>query len=124
MFNDKKIDFRDCDIRIDYKSAEEIIKILYERLDESNKALEKIKDMGFYISIFSCRTSKEVFKHLIDRVEQARKIEEYMEEHNLIFDEILIRDKPVASYYIGDEAIGFRGNWVDTINELEELEKS
>ena len=93
-----------------------------ELIDGAKEALEKIKDMGFYISIFSCRTSKEVFKHLIDRVEQVRKIEEYMKEHNLIYDEILMRDKPVANYYIGDEAIGFRGNWEETINELEELE--
>ena len=92
-----------------------------EPIDGIKEALEKIKNMGFYISIFSCRASKEVFKNLIDRLEQVRKIEDYMEEHNLIYDEILI-DKPLFNYYIGDEAIGFRGNWEKTINELEELE--
>ena len=45
-----------------------------------------------------------------------------MNEHNLVFDEILLVDKPVANYYIGDEAIGFRGDWKNTIGELKEIE--
>ena len=93
-----------------------------EPVDGTKEALEEIKNMDFYISIFTCRTSKEVFKNLIDRTEQVRKIKEYMNKHNLIFDEILLVDKPVANYYIGDEAIGFRGNWKNTIDELKELE--
>ena len=39
-----KINFRDCDVRIDRMTDEEIIKYLYDRLYESEKALEKIRN--------------------------------------------------------------------------------
>lgn len=34
---------RDCDIRVANKTKDEIIEILYHRLDESDKALRKIR---------------------------------------------------------------------------------
>lgn len=41
-------------------------------------------------------------------------IAEYMNKHNLYFDEIA-EHKPVAEFYIDDRAINFSGNWQDVL---------
>ena len=84
------------------------------------KYLQEIKDMGFYISIHTCRTSCEFHKHLIDRQEEVRKIEEYMKKYELPYDEILVVDKPIAQFYIDDSAIRYNGSWEDVVAEMKE----
>ena len=82
------------------------------------KYFKEIQDMGFEIAIYTCRTSKEVFKHPIDRREQVRKIVEYMEKHEIPYDEILMNDKPVAQFYIDDSAIRYNGSWKNVTDEI------
>jgi len=84
------------------------------------EALQKIRDKGCYIRIFSCRTSIEVCRHPIDRSEQVRKMEAYLDEHEIPYDEVLNKDKPIG-IYIDDKAIGFRDNWDQVLEEMENL---
>lgn len=85
------------------------------------EALQRIKDMGYYIRIFSCRTSLEVFSAPISRSEQVRKMESYLEKYEIPFDEVLNINKPLG-IIIDDSAIGFRDNWEEVVNELENMQ--
>ncbi len=84
------------------------------------EGLRALKDMGFEIAIHSCRTSTELFKNLIDRMEQVREIRDYMEGNELPYDEILMADKPLASFYIDDSAIRYKGSWEDVVMEVKD----
>lgn len=90
--------------------------------DGVKEALQKLRDMGYYISIFSCRTSIELFKNFIDRSEQQRLMESYLEQHEIPFDEILMYDKPIADFYIDDRNIEFKGKWEETIEKIRKIE--
>lgn len=87
------------------------------------ESLQKLKDKGYYIRIFSCRTSHEVFKYPIDRQVQVRNMEQFLEDHDIPYDEILNINKPLG-IFIDDAAIGFRGNWEKVLVELENYEKN
>ena len=84
------------------------------------EALQEIKGMGYYIRIFSCRTSEEVFKYSIERQQQVRVMERYLDEHEIPYDEILNINKPLG-IIIDDNAIGYRGDWEKTLKEFKEL---
>ena len=90
--------------------------------DGVKEALQKIRDLGYRIHIFSCRTNLEIKKYPIDRQEQVRKMEAYLDEHEIPYDEVLNKDKPLAIWYIDDRAIGFRNNWMDVVKEIEDAE--
>ncbi len=83
------------------------------------EALQKIKDMGYEIHILSYRTSPDVFKYPIDRQEQVREMEKYLDDHDIPYDVVLNKDKPLAHFYIDDRGIGFRDNWEKVIEEME-----
>lgn len=90
------------------------------------EVLTKLKKRGFYISILSCRTSKELHEGpnaFIEKARHAKIIEDYMKEYDLPYDEILYDyDKPIAMYYIDDQAIQFKGDWNDVLKEIENKE--
>ncbi len=88
--------------------------------DGVKEALQKIKQMGLNIHIFSSRTSMYVNERSKDREEQVRIIEDFLNENEIPFDKVLNVDKPPAYVYIDDKAIGYRDNWDKVIEELEE----
>lgn len=56
------------------------------------------------------------------REEHIKLMQDFMEENDLPYDEIILdetMDKPVAEFYIDDRAIGYKGDWMQTVNELE-----
>ena len=85
------------------------------------EALTKIREMGYEIHIFSCRTNVELFKHPIDRQEQVREMKKYMDKFEIPYDQILNKDKPLGHIYIDDRAIGFRDDWEKAVEEMREL---
>ena len=86
------------------------------------EALQKFKDDGFDIRIFSCRTSEEVVKYPIDRQGQKRKMEQYLDDKKVSYDEVLNINKPVG-IFIDDNAVGFRNNWEEISEEVDKLYK-
>ena len=82
------------------------------------EALRKLQRKGYTIHIHSCRTSEELTKHPIERQEQVKTIERYMNEHRIPFDKVLNKFKPIAHVYIDDRAIGFRDNWSEIAESL------
>ena len=91
-----------------------------EPKEGAKEALQELRDMGYYIRIFSCRTSHEVFKNPIDRQEQVRKMEAYLDEYKLPYDEVLNINKPLG-IIIDDSAIGYKNNWEEVIKELKRM---
>ena len=81
------------------------------------EALQELKDMGYYIRIFSCRTSHEVYTYPIERQEQVRKMETYLDEHEIPYDEVLNLNKPLG-LFIDDSAIAYRDNWKEIPGEV------
>jgi len=81
-------------------------------------ALRTLQAKGYEIHILSCRTSEDVTKHPIDRLEQVRFMERYLIEHNIPFDVVLNKYKPVADIYIDDRGVVFRDNWKEIVEQL------
>ena len=83
------------------------------------EALQKLKVLGYEIHIASCRTNHELKKYPIDRQEQVRAMEAYLEKHEIPYDVVLNNDKALGIWYIDDRAIGFRNNWDEVVKEIE-----
>ena len=84
------------------------------------ESLQKLKDMGFDIHIASCRTNHELKQYPIDRAEQVRAMESYLNEHEIPYDVVLNNDKALGVWYIDDRGIGFRDNWDEVVQEIAE----
>ena len=82
----------------------------------SKEAMEELKAQGHTLYIFSTRTNKIFHKN--DKVDQKKAIEAWMKEHEIPFDKIWTFGKPMADIFIDDRAIGFRGDWTTTLQEV------
>jgi hypothetical protein len=107
------IDFDGTIVDFEYPAMGEIKK-------GAKEAIQKLKDHGYYIRIFSCRTSEEVFKWPIDRQTQKRKMEQYLDEKEIPYDEVLNINKPIG-IFIDDNAVGFRNDWDKALKDLGEI---
>ncbi len=83
-------------------------------------AMKLFKYMGYYIIIYSCRTSHrhyEIFGGDPDSptLERPHVIEmkNWLDENGIVYDEIDdgSKGKPLADYYVDDKAIRFENNW-------------
>ncbi len=72
------------------------------------ESLQKFKDAGFRIVIYSCRALSD---------EGLRQITEWLVQYKCPYDEIF-RGKPDAEYYIDDKAIPFKGDWNNVYQEV------
>lgn len=84
------------------------------------EALHKLKDMGYEIHIASCRTNHELKKYPIDRRDQVRAMERYLNDNEIPYDVVLDNDKALGVWYIDDKGIGFRGDWDKVVEEIED----
>ena len=95
----------------------------YPDLGEPTKgvkeAFEKMRSMGYKIHILSCRTNPEVTDHMFDRQEQCRIMIRYLKEHDIPYDAVSNEYKPVATFYIDDRAVEFRGDWNDVLGKID-----
>ncbi len=84
------------------------------------EALETLKEAGYVIKIHSCRTAT-YWGREDERVIHTRIIRDFMMEHKLPHDEIIITstmDKPIADVYIDDRAIRYSNNWLEIAKRL------
>lgn len=82
------------------------------------EALQELKDNGFDIIVLSARTSDQMSKYPIDKETEKRRMEEYMDKHQIPYDIVLKSDKPPATFYIDDRAIEFKGDWSEVLRKV------
>lgn len=81
------------------------------------EAMRKLKEQGHTLYIFSTRTNP-VFKKKEDAVDQKKNMEDWLKSHEIPFDKVWTFGKPMADLFIDDRAIGFNGNWEQTLKEV------
>lgn len=84
------------------------------------EAMEQLKKEGHYLYIFSTRTNP-VFKKKEGAADQKKMMEEWMTTYEIPFDKVWTFGKPMADIFIDDRAIGFRGDWDQTLSEVKEF---
>lgn len=78
-----------------------------EPLEGARDAISKLREQGCRILIHSCNDPKF--------------IEKWMNDHDIRYDYIWTdKGKPVCDCYIDDLGVGFRGNWSQTLEEVNE----
>lgn len=85
------------------------------------EALQEIKNMGYEIHIFSCRTCNDVSETPAEKMKQIVKMTAFLEKHNIPYNQILNENKPIAYAYIDDRGVAFRGDWVKALKDFKEL---
>jgi hypothetical protein len=84
------------------------------------ESLTRLKEAGWTISILSCRTSLE-FTGEEEQKRQKTRIETFLLDRDIPFDEVLEYDKPIADVYIDDAGIEYDGgNWKEIVDRLVE----
>lgn len=81
--------------------------------DGVKEALLKIKEMGYDILIYTCRSKDK---------EELEVVREYLDKHEIPYDSIFEGEKPFAKFYIDDRAIHF-DNWTNVLKKVEKSEK-
>ncbi len=85
------------------------------------EAMKKLKEEGHTLYIFSTRTNPIFKKKKEDSVDQKVMMEEWMKQHGIPFDKVWTFGKPMADLFIDDRAIGFRGDWQATLQDVSEF---
>jgi len=81
------------------------------------EAMKKLKEQGHTLYIFSTRTNP-IFKKKEESADQKKAMEEWLKEHDMPYDKVWTFGKPMADIFIDDRAIGFRGQWDATLEEV------
>ena len=86
----------------------------------AKEALQRFKELGYYIIIWSCRTGKwrlDLYPSIpdvsiMDRP-QVKAMIDWLVLNDIPFDEIDdgSRGKPLADFYVDEKAITFQNNW-------------
>lgn len=76
-----------------------------QALEGAKDAINAMREKGHKIVIFSCNN-----KSWIERV---------LRDNDIRYDYIWDADKPVFDVYIDDRAIAFRGDWKQTLSEVD-----
>lgn len=99
----------DFDDTIAYENPDQTLGVPIEGVKE---VLQKLKDQGYYIVIDSARANEE---------KGEDQIKEYMNKHDLPYDEIFRGMKPFAFRFIDDRAIQFT-KWSEVLKQVEKAE--
>lgn len=94
-------------------------------LSGSREALQRLKAAGYWIIIHSVRTASYYQEtDLFDpKVNSPESVSDFLQRHDIPFDEIWMHDKPLALAYIDDRSIRVvgdrhRSNWKEIVDTL------
>jgi hypothetical protein len=94
-------------------------------LSGSREALQRLKAAGYWIIIHSVRTASYYQEaDMFDpKVNSPECVSDYLQRHDIPFDEIWMHDKPLGLAYIDDRGIRVvgdrhRSNWKDIVTTL------
>lgn len=92
------------------------------------EALQRFRDLGYHILIYSCRTSKwhsELFAEddgqpVMERP-TVKSMMHYLDWHGVPYDEVDdgSKGKPLADFYIDDKGVRFENNWPEIVKFVE-----
>ena len=92
-------------------------------IDGCKDALQKLKDDGCYILIYTTRAYDKFIGGKFQK-NQVEEIKNYLVKHNIPFDKIYTgKGKPLCKLFIDDNAIRFDGDWNKTVSEVKGLIK-
>ena len=82
------------------------------------EALERLKENGYTIRIFSCRTNQ--LSDNANPEEEKSKIEAWLDKNGIPYDgvEMGTQGKPFAGHYIDDKGIEYDNNWEEIVTRL------
>lgn len=81
------------------------------------EALQSLIDHGYEIVIFSTRTDDRCVKGEWQRG-QFVEVVDYLDKHNIPYTKIHQgQGKPLCKLFIDDNALRFKGNWIETLQE-------
>lgn len=92
---------------------------------EAKGSIEKLKNAGYEIVIFSTRVSQGATDEFKTETEdELQNISNYLKNYGIYFDRIT-GDKIAADFYIDDKAVYIKnGNWKDVLSQIKTREKS
>jgi predicted HAD superfamily phosphohydrolase YqeG len=85
-------------------------------------AIARMRQAGYKVMVHTCRTAsywEMMGNHQIPRMDEAiEQVRNYLKEYGIVVDGIWTADKPVATYYVDDRAIQFKGDWNDVCQQM------
>lgn len=75
----------------------------------AKEAMQTLRDRGYVIIIYSCNN-----RDWIERVLRNNEI-----PYDYIYDSARDIGKPIATWYVDDRAVGFRGDWNTVLEEID-----
>jgi predicted phosphatase len=81
------------------------------------EALQALREQGAIIVIHTCRVKLSREKRQL--TQEMYKLEKWLDDYQIPFDQIDMGDKPVARFYIDDRAVHFNGDWDQVTRVIE-----
>ena len=88
--------------------------VIGEPINGAKEALDKLKQQGFDIEIYSVRANDE---------KGLDEVKEWLDKNNIAYDSIFQGEKPRGTI-IDDHAIRFNNNWNEIVKQVEKLDKA
>ncbi len=79
-------------------------------LPGAKEALVALHEKGHQIIIYTCRAN--------DGPKAIKVVADWLAYFKIPYDVIWEAPKPICDWYVDDRAIGFRGNWTETLEQV------
>lgn len=87
----------------------------------AKEAMNKLLSEGYYVMIYTTRCNPDYLEG--SNIDRVQDVKDYLLKHNIPYSEIYTgKGKPKATMYVDDRAIGFKGNWSQTIEDINSFE--
>jgi hypothetical protein len=89
-------------------------------IEGTNESLQKLKDMGYSIKIYTCRLNGQAMSKG-SFISQYNALIDWLQENEVPYDDIATPDegKIFAEFYIDDKGIRFQDNWEEVVSFIE-----